>query len=63
MSILSSKRRAGTSKPLNPPAKKKAKVPSWTHVFVCLAHMEQDIVSDSSERAILQIAGLGEKKL
>lgn len=64
MSILSGKRKAGsTSKPLNPPTKKKAKVPSWTHVFVCLARMEQDIVPDSSERAVLQIAGLGEKKL
>ena len=63
MSILSDKRRSGTSKPLNPPAKMKAKIPSWTHVFVCLACMEQDIVPDSSERAVLQIAGLGEKKL
>ncbi|XP_019853033.1 PREDICTED: uncharacterized protein LOC109582636 [Amphimedon queenslandica] len=64
MSIINGERRAGhSSKQLKPPAKKKAKVPSWTHNFVCLARVEQDIVPDSSERAVLQIAGLGEKKI
>ena len=63
MSILSGKRRSSGTKLPKLPAKKKVKVPSWTHVFVCLAHVEQDTVPESNERAMLQIAGLGEKKL
>ena len=52
-----------SSNSIKPSAKKRAKVPSWTHVFVCLACVEQDIVPDWSESAVLQIAGLGEKNL
>lgn len=43
--------------------KKKKKLPSWTHTYVCLASPTQRYVPDSDERATLQLAGLGEKKI
>ena len=39
------------------------KLPSWTHTFICLASCTQEHVPDSEERASLQIAGLGEKRI
>ncbi len=44
-------------------SRKKPKIQTWAHTFVCLANVGQDIVPDSNERANLQIAGLGEHKL
>ena len=44
------------------PRSKKKKVVTWTHTFVCLADRDTDEVPDSSERAQLQLAGLGEKR-
>ncbi len=38
------------------------KLPTWTHVFVCLANPEQEAIPDSSERERLQAACLGEEK-
>ena len=39
------------------------KLPTWSHLFVCLAHSNQDTLPDGEERALLQIAALGEKKI
>ena len=44
------------------PATKK-KLPTWSHTFVCLSNSSQDTIPDGEERAALQIAGLGEKKI
>ena len=41
----------------------KKKIPTWSHTFVCLANINQDTLPDGEERATLQIAGLGEKKM
>lgn len=35
----------------------------WTHTFVCLADTQQDWIPDGNQRAYLQIAGLGEKRI
>ena len=35
----------------------------WTHTFVCLANSTQDTLPDGEERASLQLAGLGEKRI
>lgn len=43
--------------------KKKKKTATCTHMFVCLATRAQDSLSDGQERASLQMAGLGEKKI
>ena len=42
---------------------KKKKVPTWTHMFVCLSNTNQEEVPGSDERASLQLAGLGEKRV
>ena len=42
---------------------KKKKLPTWTHTFVCLASVNQETLPDGQERADLQIAGLGEKRI
>ena len=42
---------------------RKKKLPTWTHTFVCLSSASQDTLSDGQERAELQIAGLGEKRI
>ena len=42
---------------------KSKNLPSWTHLFVCLASCAQNTVPDSDERALLQIAELGEKTI
>ena len=42
---------------------KRKRMQMWTHTFVCLAKTQQDILPDGEERAILQIAGLGEKRI
>ena len=39
------------------------KIPTWRHTFVCLSSTSQDIIPDSQERAQLQIAGLGERRI
>ena len=39
--------------------KKRKVLPKWTHVFICLSSKD----ADSQERASLQIAGLGEKRV
>ena len=41
----------------------KKKLPTWSHTYVCLAATNQDSLPDGEERASLQIAGLGEKKI
>ena len=43
--------------------RKKKKIPTWTHSFVCLSQVNQDEVPDSQERSDFQIAGLGEKRI
>ena len=40
---------------------KKKKLAMWTHTFVCLANVNQEMIPDGEERAELQIVGLGEK--
>lgn len=52
-----------TSKERRKGKTKKKKVPTWSHTFVCLSSTSQDTIPDSQERAQLQIAGLGEKKI
>lgn len=42
---------------------KRKKLPTWTHTFVCLSSPAQETLPDCDERAQLQIAGLGEKKV
>ncbi len=42
---------------------KKKKIPTWSHMCVCLSSTSHDTIPDSQERAELQIAGLGEKKI
>ena len=42
---------------------KKKKIQTWTHTFVCLSNTSQEYLPDGDERASLQIAGLGEKKI
>lgn len=42
---------------------KRKKLPTWTHTFVCLTSASQDTLPDGQERAELQIAGLGEKRI
>ena len=44
------------------PSKRK-KIPTWTHTFVCLSSTSQEMLLDGDERASLQIAGLGKKKI
>ena len=41
----------------------KKRIPTWTHVYVCLSNCFDNSVPDSDERARLQMAGLGEKKI
>ena len=41
----------------------KKKLPTWTHTFICLSSTTQESVPHAQERAELQIAGLGEKKI
>lgn len=43
--------------------KKRKSLPIWTHSFVCLCSTQANTPPDSQERARLQIAGLGEKKI
>ena len=38
-------------------------MPIWTHTFVCLSSVSQETLPDGQERADLQIAGLGEKRI
>ena len=56
MSVLRKRR----SEPVTAKGKKKQRLPSWTHTFVCLSETDQEC---PSERATLQMAGLGEKKM
>ena len=65
MNILTGKRKGGTFKtPSKHPLKRrKTKVPTWTHTFVCLANKDQECIPEASERAELHLAGLGEKKI
>ncbi len=42
---------------------KRKKLSTWTHTFVCLSRSTQVNLPDGDERALLQIAGLGEKKM
>ncbi len=41
----------------------KKKLQTWSHTFVCLSSVNQEFVPDGQERASLQIAGLGEKRI
>lgn len=41
----------------------KKRLPTWSHTFVCLASTTQESLPDGQERAALQIAGLGEKRI
>lgn len=64
MNMLRAKRnnRNGGSKGKQPTLKRR-KVPTWTHTFVCLASKESDCIPEADERAMLHLAGLGEKKI
>lgn len=42
---------------------KKPKFATWSHMFVCLAFKNQNVIPDPLDRPMLQIAGLGEKKI
>lgn len=42
---------------------RKKKLQTWTHTFVCLSNTNQEVMPDGQERAELQIAGLGEKRV
>ncbi len=44
-------------------SKKKYRIGTWTHVFVCVADTTQELVPDSDLRGRLMMAGLGEKKI
>ena len=44
------------------PKKRKA-LPMWTHIFICLSNKDANSPPDMQERASLQIAGLGEKRV
>ena len=57
-SLVGKKRKAASSS-----RGKHKKPPTWTHTFVCLASASQDTLPDGQERAELQIAGLGEKRI
>ena len=63
MSVLGKRKGTCSTKTPSKGGKKKSRVPTWTHTFVCLAETDQDIVPDPSDRASLQMAGLGEKKI
>ena len=52
----------GSHKVESGPSKRK-KIPTWTHTFVCLSSTSQEMLLDGDERASLQIAGLGKKKI
>jgi len=43
--------------------KRRRTSPMWTHTFVCLQRRDADVPPDAHERAQLQIAGLGEKRV
>ena len=43
--------------------KRRRSPPVWTHTFVCLSNRNADMIPSGSDRAQLQIAGLGEKRL
>ena len=55
--------RGGKRKQSSQKGGKRKKLSTWTHTFVCLANTTQDEVPDSDERASLQLAGLGEKRI
>ena len=59
MNVLQKRR----SEPVTAKGKKKQRLPSWTHTFVCLAETDQECLPNASKRATLQMAGLGEKKI
>ena len=64
MAVLGKRRGTSATSATNKGGKtKKCRVPTWTHTFVCLGDTEQEVVPDPSDRALLQIAGLGEKKI
>jgi hypothetical protein len=42
---------------------KTKKLSTWTHTFICLANRKQNQVPSPQEWEILQLAGLGEKKV
>ena len=41
---------------------KKKKMKTWTHTYVCLGSTSHKYIPDTSERTVLKLAGLGEKK-
>ena len=43
--------------------KKKKRIATWTHTFVCLSCTEDDMIPDSDYRTDLQLAGLGEQRV
>ena len=49
----------------NKPKKKKILtwILTWSHTFICLSSTSQEVIPDGQERAQLQIAGLGEKRI
>ena len=42
---------------------KRKKNASWTPEFICLSKRNQESVPDSEERMMLQLSGLGERKI
>jgi hypothetical protein len=41
---------------------KMMKLKTWTHTFVCLAHVAHRSIPDANEHTSLKLAGLGEKR-
>jgi len=43
--------------------KKRKSAPMWSHTFICLSDRNAMMPPSAQERALLQIAGLGEKRI
>ncbi len=64
MNVINNKRKAGGSLSTKCSKRKQPRrVPTWSHTFVCLGQTTQDLVPDTEERAVLLMAGLGEKRI
>ena len=55
-------KRKGSHRSAGGPFRKKAKVVTWTHSWVCLSTTSDDTIPDASDRVTLKLAGLGEKR-
>lgn len=57
------RKRSGRGMGYSKGGNKRKRLPTWSHTFVCLSNKDKQTVPDSSERAALLLAGLGEKKV